>query len=786
MDLPHIRPGGIFACNWQRLLLAAILLFSLAGATEAARVVAEKRECATCHIAWMSDFKKDDVATLVPYDPRPMQKSGKQDVVSTERMCFSCHDGFALDSRPLWLEGRHNHPVGMEPSDKVVLPKREGKTVFPLNDEGKVYCGTCHSAHGLSWKQQESAIFLRVPNVESSMCMACHERYAEKKKGINHPVLEVLDEIPERLAAVGGIFGKKREIICQTCHAPHAARSKPLMVVDNRKAWLCSNCHADKAQIVGTKHDYGLIAPEAKNSKGEKVSEYGTCLGCHVLHDADPAAPLWGGKAIDKNDRISGVCKSCHNKDGLAKKKLVGNHSHPLDVSITELGIKPGKDGWNSPGTKKGTLKSLPLLDEHGQQSEDGTRVACLTCHDPHVWSTRKKKKKNKNQFKEEGDGQSSFLRIAQGTNSALCINCHVDKRTLLQSKHKLKESKKKKLQKDPMVQKNLDQGACGSCHRAHNGRGAVMMPVRKRKGEGAVQSLCTTCHVEGGVAEKKLTGKHSHPLQRSLKNVAGKTRLPLFDKSGKRHTKGKIDCATCHDPHQWDPRKPYSTAGADPKAEGDATTSFLRKPAAPNSSLCVDCHRNKRFVRGTDHDLNVTAATAKNNKNQTVKQSGVCGQCHSIHNAISGLALWGRPAAPGNKQEGLCLGCHKAGGSAGDKTPERLSHPPQIVVWSNTARAPASERRHLPAIPVFNHRGNRTIAGTIACASCHNPHIWDPGKPKEGKGTNIEGDATNSFLRNASSENIVCADCHGADGIFRYKYFHGRTSRKDYFLYKE
>lgn len=767
-----------------KLLLPAVLLCFISGAAEAARVVAEKRECATCHIAWMSDFKKSDVATLVPYNPRPKEKTGRQDVVSTERMCFSCHDGFALDSRPLWLEGRHNHPVGVVPSDKVVLPQKDGKTVFPLNEDGKIYCGTCHSAHGLAWKQSESPIFMRVPNVESSMCMTCHEGKAEKKKGVNHPVLEVLDKIPEKLVAVGGRFSKKNEIICQTCHAPHATRSRPLMVVDNRKAWLCSNCHPENAQIVGTKHDYGVIAPDAKNSKGENVSEYGTCLGCHLLHDADSSAPLWGGEHIRDDDRATGVCRSCHNKNGLAKEKLIGDHSHPIGASITRLGIKSNADGWSSSRAKGVSLKPLPLLDMQGFKSDEGTKVACLTCHNPHIWSPNKKKKKGKDQYKEEGDGQSSFLRIAQGSNSALCINCHVDKRSVLKSKHKLKEADKRELRQDPMVRTSLDQGVCGSCHRAHNGRGAVMTPMGRRKGEGALQSICTTCHVKGGLAGEKLTGKHSHPVLRDLKNVAGKTKLPLFNKSGKRNSKGRIECPTCHDPHQWNPNNPSVDAGADSGMEGDATSSFLRKSAAPDSTLCVDCHSTKGFVQGTDHDLGVTAPEAKNQRGQAVAQSGVCGQCHSVHNAESRLVLWGRNVSPAEgRQAGLCLGCHQAGGVAENKVPERLNHPPQVVIWSNAVRAATPQRWRLPKIPVFNSRGTRTTAGRLSCASCHNPHIWNPGEPKKGQGVNIEGDATNSFLRNASSEGIVCADCHGADGIFRYKYFHGLTSRKDYFL---
>lgn len=770
-----------------RLLLVLVTFSSLVNQVDAARVVAEKRECATCHIAWMSDFKREDVATLIPYEPRPIEKSGKQDVVSTERMCFSCHDGFTLDSRPLWLEGRHNHPVGMKPSEKVVLPEQEGKTVFPLNDEGNVYCGTCHSAHGLSWQESDSPIFLRVPNVQSSMCMTCHERPADQKQGTNHPVLKALSEKPKKLASVGGMFGMNNEVICQSCHTPHAARSKPLTIMDNRQAGLCSQCHVDKANLSGTKHDLTVMAPETKNRKGELVSEYGPCLACHVVHDADKSAPLWGREEIvASKDSAEGLCKSCHKKDGLAKKKTISAHSHPLNVSVEKLGISPMENDWRSKHPVTGaSLEPLPLFDKNGIKNPDGTQVSCLTCHDPHNWSVSKEIKGDPKKI--EGDGQSSFLRIAQGTNSALCINCHVDKRPVLESKHSLIGQKdRKKLQQSPTVKTSLDQGACGSCHRAHNGRGPVMTPIKRNKNQSYIQSICTTCHEKGGIAGEKLAGKHSHPVSRNLSNVGNKTSLPLFNKSGQRHSKGSVDCATCHNPHQWDSKNASSMAGKKRDVDGDGRTSFLRLPAAPGSDLCVDCHRDKRPVRGTDHDLRITAKSAVNHQGRNVAQSGVCGQCHSVHNANSALALWARKTAYDlDPQMALCLSCHSKGAAAESKIPQRIMRPHGIKLWSNKIRFENPNRHGLSEIPVYDINGKRAQVGRVRCASCHNPHVWDVGRPREGQGRNLEGDVTNSFLRNASSSWIVCADCHGADAIFRYKYFHGETSRKPHGLYR-
>ncbi|MBD3647529.1 MAG: hypothetical protein HUJ31_08785, partial [Pseudomonadales bacterium] len=158
------------------------------------------RECASCHIMWLNEFKRTDVKPLIPYDPTPVTESGKQDVVSTKRMCLSCHDGFVLDSRDLWKADGHNHPTGQKPSEHITIPTSKGKEIFPLNDDGRVYCGTCHSAHSMDWDEDKEAIFLRMSNAGSKMCMACHfDRSTGPGKG-NHPINEVVSDRPAELA----------------------------------------------------------------------------------------------------------------------------------------------------------------------------------------------------------------------------------------------------------------------------------------------------------------------------------------------------------------------------------------------------------------------------------------------------------------------------------------------------------------------------------------------------------------------------------------------------------
>ena len=742
-----------------------------------ARMPSANRECSTCHIMWLNEFKQDKLPTLVPYDPRPVTKSGKQDVSSTERMCFSCHDGFMLDSRFMWKKGKYRHPVGQKPSKDIHIPKVEGKLIFPLNDEGKVYCGTCHSAHGVDWNQKESAVFLRMNNVNSSLCMTCHEDRTGGPKHGNHPINKQIDRQPRALFRAGSKFGKDGRVVCESCHRPHGAAEKKILVMKNDESNLCRNCHDDKKSINQTKHNMALSSPDAVNIKGKKATETGPCSVCHIPHDAKGAA-LWAREGTESADPAAAPCLGCHNDKGLAKKKAINNHSHPTQVAVSELGITVKNKKWQNKHTAllESSQKVLPLYNASGQRVSHGGNVSCGSCHDPHVWSPKPQPPVDLDKvIEQEGDGQNSFLRITQGKGSTLCVNCHVDKQSLFFTKHNRAIGFK-----DKPKQKAAQQGICAECHLAHNGKGPFMHAMEAGKGKGAVEKICTSCHKQGGLAGKKTTGSHSHPTGVSLANIGNKTSLPLFTATGERHPQGNVDCGTCHNVHQWDPKHRQSLSGAKAKVEGTGKNSFLRIKNNAKSELCTDCHKQQQTILKSEHDLNITAPLARNIHGQGLHRSGVCGACHSVHNARTTAGLWARKPFTGkNLKEGLCRSCHNSAGLAKAKVPVELTHPEQIMAWSDRLRQFIGAKI-LPHIPVFSDLGYPQNMGKITCTSCHDPHRWNS-RHTSAPGKNTEGTVLDSFLRNSNSENIVCADCHGRDALFRYKYFHSKTSRRHY-----
>ncbi len=998
-----------------------------------ARSIAGKRECAICHIMWLGDFQRPDVTPLIPYDPNPVMNTGKQDVVSNERNCFSCHDGFVLDSRFVWQNKTYSHPVGVVPSDKVSMPTadeaqlRPDLNLFPLNKDGKIYCGTCHSAHGVDWKQDASPVFLRAKNIESSICLNCHGNRSTGPKGGNHPIRKKLENIPPELVDKGSKFGKGNIIICQSCHRIHGGRDNKVLVASNKNSALCGKCHSDRyakdrvestkmgthpvnitskkvkipqeiierggklgdkgeiicqtchrphlaeknaailvkknqndsslcrtchvqeGRINNTKHNMGLQDKEDKNIRGQKVSQSGVCSACHLPHNgagprmwarkitsegekisalclschskgkvaehkqvgsishplgrnmsrlgeavklpgftdaglkkvgdmkgkvscaschnphqwdpnnldksSKPGDPsdatnrflrvankgsnalcrschkdkadikgtkhdvatmgpsakkgnpglcetchlvhkgkgprLWAREPVKGVDPISSICLSCHNKKGLGKKKTIGDHSHPVNAPLSNLGITSSTEGWII-GTKKKPdekyknwkQEALPLFDTKGRKTttKDG-QVTCASCHDPHRWSASSTPLKGA-ALTAEGDAKTSFLRISNSQKAELCINCHFDKGAVALSKHNLAITAPE--EKNTIGQKAKDVVVCFNCHVPHNAGGAKLWGRGFGPGNDKAESMCRECHQDGGIAKNKQTGEISHPLQADVKNAGGRTKLPLFNKKGERSKSkkgGRVSCPSCHDPHQWDPADPLSQAGADAKVEGGANTSFLRMPAAPDGALCADCHRDQRWVKGTDHDLRVTAPDTKNLRDETVQESGICQQCHTVHNAKQALRLWAREPGLGQDiNEQMCRSCHDEGLPAEQKVPVMKNHPAEVQAQILGRRARRGPVRGFT--PLFGENGRTAHTGVISCPTCHNPHRWSPVVMEYGEGENLEGNSRNSFLRNRSKL-ALCSNCHGMDALFRYKYFHGKSSRKKHQLYR-
>jgi predicted CXXCH cytochrome family protein len=531
--------------------MSGFIICLISPLSQAARVVAEKRECAICHIAWMADFKKDDIQTLVPYDPRPQVETGRQDVVSTERMCFSCHDGFVLDSRFLWLKDKHTHPVGVVPSDRVSIPKEEGKTIFPLNDEGKVYCGTCHSAHGVEWGDKLSPVFLRTRNIDSSLCMSCHVDRVEIINGeINHPLNKEVPMQAEKLLDSGSKFSRKSEVICQSCHMVHAAQDNKLLVVENEKSQLCEACHVEKTGLPGKSgkipytHPVDVVPkdvtiPKAFTEAGSKLGPNNEviCQTCHkthltpsekllvldakylkqgicvVCHENKRSIQATGHNLLEnnrellsKNERspsqnlgICGVCHQVHNGKGpkmwASEIKSEGDQVASLCLSCHSEGEAAQKHlvGKYShpvgvPLQNKVQLGDLPLFTDSGQKTKS-KRYGLVSCPTCHDVHGPASKQNQNSLSGDLSGGSGKYLRKGENDLLELCKTCHKDKWAITNTKHDIKQYKNN----------STPLGICGNCHQVHNGNGLRMWARSGNLDEKDLGTLCMNCNTKGG-----------------------------------------------------------------------------------------------------------------------------------------------------------------------------------------------------------------------------------------------------------------------------------------------
>ncbi len=622
------------------------------------------------------------------------------------------------------------------------------------NADGGV-CSACHVAHGGSGPKMWARKVPADTDAMSALCLGCHTRGAVAERhqvgeyshpvGVDAAVLGRPVDLPTFTVQgirVGTRAGETDAgmVVCSSCHDVHQwdpahagrvpepgqdgdAGNSFLRRANDQGSALCRECHEDKWQLAETDHDVAVSLPASTNAAGIPATDAGLCGSCHRTHNGLGPA-MWARSAPADAPPAAAACLSCHGEKGPADARTLDRHSHPVGVSVGKLDISIDAHGWSSAVERidgSPALIPLPLYDEYGNAAPDGELVGCASCHDPHS--------------SPDTDGRiGNFLRIVDTGRDELCVNCHVEKDLVRLSPH-------------GREQEDME-GVCMSCHRAHMGEADYMWAKTTGPGQQPVEQLCSSCHQDGGDAGDKLTGRYSHPVG-----------VAADDGSS-------VDCTSCHDPHQWDPNDPLSREGLKSRVEGDITTSFLRI-GDEHGGLCAECHEGYSDVLGTDHDLRITAADAVNLSGQTVSEAGLCGQCHTPHNAGSQRALWARESIEGPQQgDGFCLGCHSRKGVADEKVPEEGGHPQEVLAWSSGG------------IPVFKEQSDSGKLGEIGCYSCHNPHRWSSDSSVTAAGSNIEGDVHSSFLRLQSTKNFLCADCHGKDALFRYLYFHSPRSR--------
>jgi predicted CXXCH cytochrome family protein len=744
------------------------------------------RECAICHVRWVQAFGRGELPE------GPMREVLERQAGSGE-MCLSCHDGSVADSRFQVWSTRH-HTTDAVPSPAVHIPTK----IFPLDAQGRMTCATCHTAHAVAGDSDlRTVIFLRQPNIDSSLCLSCHPEHAQKSDR-HHPLGHRDAPIPQAILDAGGkTSADGHSILCQTCHEPHGARNAWMLVLPPSE--LCVACHEDKAPeatppagapVHRIGHTYaGFKPPQTLLDKRATFGPSGelSCLSCHRLHDASGVRPL----LIQPNEDSS-LCLGCHEKE-----KTVLGSPHDLRRSAPEAVNAAGQKaaasgpcgachrihGWaravpetnrpHSSGcmechkTAGPGFKQRPYVEGHpvGVSMPAGTAIplpldqatndiGCLTCHNPHVPRSP------------EGDGNevsgisrpdsdtgtltpepaagvttSAFpsptadFRFLRRSGSGLCVLCHKDRADSLHGVHD-------PAQFEPALREKLgvpsSTGSCRVCHTAHSAQGPHLWARAPVGAAGSVSSLCQACHNNDSVKEPLET---RHPLgvfraERPRSDAALK-------ESGAAHRgaavgnlqSNEVSCVSCHDPHSR-------------AAPGDLA-----------ETVCLGCHENKRGIQGSVHD----PSTSPWAKDLGFVSKNLCLDCHPIHSPQNRGRL--RDLLTGAKpSDDLCQACH---GSTGPGPAVRTPHLDQVVpsdlatgiaisksesqsaklVQNPSDQGAAAARPSLegadPSSVVPDASGER-----IRCTTCHDVH-------QTGQGAKL--------LRAARQDSALCLTCHAA-----------------------
>ena len=158
----------------------------------------QARSCTVCHIEWIEPFSRGVATALADSPP----STDEQPAASRGEMCLSCHDASVVDSRHrVW--DAHGHRTGVAPPSEMKVPAQ-----LPLVN-GEIACRTCHSAHagGAFMSDFRTAVFLRMPNQASELCISCHQDKTRGPEFGTHPVGGMPWVLPRSLVAAGA-FGR--------------------------------------------------------------------------------------------------------------------------------------------------------------------------------------------------------------------------------------------------------------------------------------------------------------------------------------------------------------------------------------------------------------------------------------------------------------------------------------------------------------------------------------------------------------------------------------------------
>ncbi|MDD5035546.1 MAG: NHL repeat-containing protein [Methylococcaceae bacterium] len=605
---------------------------------------------------------------------------------------------------------KFNSPTGLSWS--------EGKLYVAETGAGKVWALTLgQSASPPSPPEAVKPVALSQKN-----CILCHLSWATEAA----PDLKQPDH--------DGALTDSSFALCYSCHNGAVMDSRLSIHHGGQHPSLYDReeAKAKRKQAGKRKDKFPDVFP--KTADGEL-----SCGTCHTPHtDKKGQDTLYAGHGnawLRISNKGGDLCERCHESKTRGARETdqaKGGMNHPLSIKLDQ---PPFQD---APGyTRIDKLhQGLPeKIRQAGGALGRQKELICQSCHQIHG-----------------GVGERQLLTVDRAKGE-LCSQCHPRQFTSSKEEAHKKGVHPVNIKLDEPIRKGeeiIRFVSCETCHKVHQGsQGTALLP----EGVSAAEGLCKTCHERQHAEDKdQALAAGVHPVNHKLDEPV--------EIAGKKIE--KVGCLSCHSVHQG---KPETAALVESDQEG---------------ALCAHCHQDKRTVVGSDHDLRITAKDKPNRLDQLPAKSGVCGACHTLHRGrglqsrlfavkrVAGNDTEARDESPFERDR-LCLNCHQKGGLGEKKIVRHFSHPHEDMVL----------RSDKNTMPLLDSKEKAEEFGRIGCITCHEPHVW---KHKQGvvgpvelssNQENIEGRNLDSFLRHKGVGGTFCVNCHGMEGLKKYKYFH-------------
>ena len=484
-----------------------------------------------------------------------------------------------------------------------------------IPDPHAMDCGKCH-VQGADGKPTAELI---TGTDSIALCSACHAGANLHPLDVEpHPLLTTAAQLPLPLGS--GIHQGK--IVCLTCHYIHREEFTPYLLRGRKSEHqstrhnLCTTCH--KEHFAGiSPHTAGdktclfchIAAPDKRKGKG-KISDAeidDSCLLCHWAlrkdhhKDLDPFPdPLVQQRLDPASSLLKGQlsCLSCHIPHGKAEETHLLTRQY-MELAALSRSIKPHWKNMMCISCHQGTpSKGNPLLLGNGDINElcnrchksqfaradihpvgvipskhvkipedmplQNGKITCETCHQSSLQESAKA-------LVSVGKTNPKFLRRSGLSRNEFCFLCHLEETYRRLNPH---------LQIDEHG--HIKKETCLLCH--------ASLPDIYLFGVKNVIFLvddpneyCVGCH-PGFSEAHPAGGRHlvtpSEKIMKALNTSVNRigVELPLY--------KGKIVCATCHNPHDEGVIK-YPAS-----AEGSQRKNKLR--LKPGIIQCTGCHWDK------------------------------------------------------------------------------------------------------------------------------------------------------------------------------------------------